>query len=78
MERQNFFAAGKNGGNYEGKVVIISYFHADIDLWINNIDIAKNPIRESKFVLEIFSDVSRAGWGISCAERRSYGWWRDE
>ncbi|XP_032668678.1 uncharacterized protein LOC116842918 [Odontomachus brunneus] len=50
---------------------------ADLTWWLK---IFSNPnqtnkIRSGKFVREIFSDASLNGWGASCGDLRTHGWW---
>lgn len=78
LERRKVLALRKHNANYEQKVHIDVCIHEDLDWWINNIDRANNPIREGKYVLEIFSDASLSGWGISCGGNYSHGWWSVE
>lgn len=50
----------------------------DFQWWKRNILTGSNPIRTQNYTLEIFSDVSRTGWGCSCNDIRSHGTWNEE
>lgn len=47
----------------------------DIKWWETHISWIINPIRNYEFQLEIFSDASLTGWGISCNTGKSHGHW---
>lgn len=37
-----------------------------------------NPIRDGKYLLEIYSDASLTGWGASCNGEKTGGFWDTE
>ena len=69
LERQKYLALLRNNGDYEGIMTISQSLVADLDWWEENIQSSRNPIRQQKFVLEIFSDASTTGWGQHAKEK---------
>ena len=50
----------------------------DLRWWQRNVSSLKNPIRHSKYHLEIYSDASLTGWGAYCEGESVFGHWKDE
>lgn len=57
---------------------ISSKLMPDICWWIRNLPNNINSIRESKYVLEIFTDAFNTGWGAYSNNDSSSGFWSDE
>lgn len=79
FEREKFLALVNNNEDYSAEMDISSHFQEDFRWWI---DIFSNPkqtnkIRSDRFVQEIFTDASLNGWGASCRDRRTHGWWSE-
>lgn len=78
FERQKFRALRLSGGNYNAKMQISPELASDFQWWLNNLPNAKNSIRFDVFQLEIFSDASKTGWGVSCQGKNTHGFWSEE
>ncbi|KAJ8912391.1 hypothetical protein NQ315_013457 [Exocentrus adspersus] len=59
-------------------MLIPKYLDNDLNWWINSLAVAKQNIKESSYVLEIFSDASPLAWGAHCNERKTHGFWSEE
>ncbi|KMQ87633.1 reverse transcriptase and recombinase [Lasius niger] len=75
LERIKYLALLKNNDDYERQMKIPSFLSADLDWWEGNIKNSINPIKQQKFELEIFSDVSTTGCGAACNGEVTYGAW---
>ncbi|PZC70555.1 hypothetical protein B5X24_HaOG215645 [Helicoverpa armigera] len=56
---------------------IPSHIRQDLLWWLNAVKNSVNPIRDEKYLLEIFSDASKTGWGVACRDETSNGQWSD-
>ena len=74
LERDKYHALLNNNNNFNKKMIVSREMKADIIWWINNVSITKNPIRESIYRIEIFSDASLSGWGVVCGKQKIHGW----
>ena len=70
-------ALQKNGGDFEARMNLPSSLREDYEWWKDNISEATNPIRQQKFVREIFSDASMTYWGAAWDENRARGFWKE-
>ncbi|KAG7309814.1 hypothetical protein JYU34_004322 [Plutella xylostella] len=77
FERIKYLALLKND-NYSSKLNIPRSIQGDLYWWLHNIDTATHPIRGNNFILEIFSDSSRTGWGAACGNDRASGRWTEQ
>lgn len=48
---------------------------SDFFWWKSHISDAVNTIKQQKYALEIFSDASLTGWGVTCNGETTYGAW---
>ncbi|XP_031331157.1 uncharacterized protein LOC116161828 isoform X1 [Photinus pyralis] len=76
LEREKYLALGTSG-NYNKEMDISSQVLKELQWWLSNLPCAINPIRLDVFSIEIFSDASLTGWGISCSSEKSRGFWSD-
>ncbi|KYN21158.1 hypothetical protein ALC57_06474 [Trachymyrmex cornetzi] len=74
LEREKFLALVNNNEDYTKFMRLPSHLQADFSSILNDIN-QSNGIRSGKFDREIFSDASLNGWGASCGELRTHGWW---
>lgn len=78
FEREKFIALKKSQGDFDKFMPLSTKLQFDF-LWsVNNISVKNDPIRSNSFVLEIFSDASRSGWGAACNDQKIHGWWSNE
>lgn len=75
MERQKFLALKKSDNNFDVGMKLSQEVKLELDWWKRNVLISKNPIRDSSFYSEIFSDASLTGWGAYCQGEKTHGWW---
>lgn len=75
LEREKFKALIINDYDFNKTMLIPSFLQGDLNWWLQNIPIAKNPIRQFRFEKEIFSDASLTGWGAHCNEENIGGFW---
>lgn len=77
FERQKFLALIKSGNYYSAKMNLPSDLIEDFAWWKNTLSNSeqKNFILSGNFVREIFLDASLSGWGASCGNRKTHGWW---
>lgn len=61
-------------------MAISSYLREDFEWWLNVFSDTKqsHSIRSDPFACVIFSDASLTGWGASCDDQRTHGWWGPE
>ena len=77
LERLKYLSLLKNNGDYDAIMSIPRRLATDFNWWEKTIGTARNPILQFKFVLEIFSDASRTGWGAACNGEVAYANWND-
>ncbi|XP_046605016.1 uncharacterized protein LOC124297748 [Neodiprion virginianus] len=77
FERAKYLTLRSNGGKYEGYMKVPETLSPDLTWWESKIESSINPIRDSNFTLEIFSDASLSGWGVFCKGERSHGHWNE-
>ncbi|XP_018360234.1 PREDICTED: uncharacterized protein LOC108759349, partial [Trachymyrmex cornetzi] len=77
FEREKFLALGSDYQNYDRRMVIPTYLKEDFEWWIRIFSNTRqaNTICTDLFRCEIYSDASITGWGASCGELHTHGWW---
>lgn len=75
FERQKFQALLANNNNYEGKMYLPKYLQSDFDWWKKSILTGFQPIQNSNFDFELFTDASLSGWGASLVNGKTNGSW---
>lgn len=75
IERYKYLALEKCQNNFDESMKISREIIRELDWWKRKILIINNPIRNSNFLLEIFSDSSLTGWGACLNNQRTRGWW---
>lgn len=77
FEREKFLALESYPMEYSRRMLIPAYLREDFDWWLNvfSDNSQSNSIRSDSFACEIFSDASLTGWGASCDNQRTHGWW---
>jgi hypothetical protein len=75
LEREKYLALRDSNEDYECLMSLSADSGADLLWWKNNIMVTSNPIRAGHYSLEIFSDASTTGWGVSCRGERASGFW---
>lgn len=78
LEKQKCFELNIHNNDFDSFMIINKECREDLQWWYNCIKIAKNPIRHYQFVIEIYSDASRSGWGIFCDGQVANGFWTNE
>lgn len=80
FEREKFLALESNAEDYEKQMPIPEYLKEDFEWWLRVLanENQCNRIRLSSYALEIFSDASLTGWGASCGDQRTHGWWASD
>lgn len=68
----------RDNDDYDQYINLPNYLNEDFNWWLKNIDVAKNPIRKENYYLEIFTDASLTGWGVSCLDETASGQWSNE
>lgn len=76
LERQKYLVLTKHQ-SYEAKFKPPASILPDLKWWLENINSTTFPLETSNFVLEIFTDASRTGWGAYCNNNRVNGGWKD-
>lgn len=79
FEREKFLALTQAEGSYSRKTSISPNLREDFLWWLK---ILSNPSQANRictgqYALEIFSDASLTGWGASCGNQQSHGWWTE-
>lgn len=74
MERTKYLALKEND-DYDQYITLPKILNDDFNWWLFNINICKNPIRTGNYQLEIYSDASLSGWGVSCSGQTASGQW---
>lgn len=75
FEREKCLALILNEGNYDAIMSLPKYLQEDIDWWLKNLKIGKNPIKTLSFKKGIYSDASLTGWGAHCDGTSTHGFW---
>lgn len=76
LERQKYLAL-KKYEDLEVKIKLTDVILPDLYWWKHNILSTNNFLRTDKsFVLEIFTDASKTGWGVFCNGKRANGRWK--
>ncbi|CAK1604429.1 unnamed protein product [Parnassius mnemosyne] len=78
LEREKHLALLKFHNNYNAKFTPSTDILPDLLWWSKYIYIYKNKIERPTFLLEIFSDGSKQGWGAFCNNVRTGGKWKTE
>ena len=78
LEREKFLALIATDGDYDRHMIIKSKLSKNLNWWKINSQIGINPIRTSKYALEISSDASLTGWDAYCNGKSANGWWNDK
>lgn len=77
LERAKFLALQQND-DYSTKIKLPKDILPDLRWWNTNITSSNNSLRtQDQFMLEIFSDASKTGWGAFCNGDRVNGGWKD-
>ncbi|XP_059062817.1 uncharacterized protein LOC131855559 [Achroia grisella] len=78
LERQKYLAL-KLHNSYDKQIKLTESMLPELEWWRKNIISSTNTLRpDENFVMEIFSDASRTGWGAFCNGARVNGSWTDE
>ena len=75
LERCKYLQLLKSNNNYDSYMNVPLHIHQDLLWWLNAIKNNVNPIRDERYLLEIFSDASKTGWGVACGEETANGRW---
>lgn len=78
VEREKYLALQKSNDNFDKPMCLSKSAIKDLNWWSLKIPGAVSPILKNRPVLEIFSDSSLSGWGVSCNNVKSHGWWNSE
>lgn len=78
LERNKYLSLKYNNNNYEVYTKLNHECKEDLRWWIKNVVNPHNPIRKNHYHLEIFSDASKTGWGVSCGTETASGVWSDD
>ena len=68
-------ALKENKGNFNSIITIDSDMKSDLEWWIENIELAYNPLSHGNPTMTIYSDASKRGWGVACNGTKSGGIW---
>lgn len=68
----------KQRDDYDQYMLLPDSLSEDFRWWLSNIDTCNASIRSSQYCLEIYSDASRTGWGISCSGKTASGRWSQD
>lgn len=77
FERTKFLCL-KQRDDYDQYISLPNSLSEDFSWWLSNIDTCSAPVRFGQYSLEIYSDASRTGWGISCADQTASGRWSQD
>ncbi|CAD6230766.1 GSCOCG00012196001-RA-CDS [Cotesia congregata] len=75
FEQQHYLELLKVNEDYDSIMKISTSLTSEFDWWLNNVLISKNPMRNSKFLITIYSDASTTGWGALSENQVVYGHW---
>lgn len=74
FEREKFLALNYSN-NYNKTMELADHIKPDLEWWSHNILESNSQFRNNDYLLEIFSDASRSGWGIACGNDTASGHW---
>ncbi|KAJ8914637.1 hypothetical protein NQ315_015375 [Exocentrus adspersus] len=75
FERNKYLALMASDGNYKSKMTLPSSLQPEYTWWLRNIVNAKRPLKQGKYLMEIFSDASPTGWGAVYNSEHTHGFW---
>lgn len=78
LEQEKFYALQRNNENFDDLMHISESMKEDLRWWKEQIYKAKNPIRDNKYRIEIYTDASLTGWGAVCRGEKAHGWWKNK
>lgn len=78
FERLKFLNLKRSNDDFEKFMDIPSSLDSDLDWWDKAIVFPTCKIKVDTFCIEIFSDASTTGWGISCGSKKASGLWNDD
>jgi len=78
FERERLCALEANRNNFDAIMALSTELEENFTWWKKNILSASAPMAEPIYDLEIFSDASLTGWGVSCENQCSHGYWKAE
>lgn len=64
-----------SNSNYDKTMTLFQKIRPDLLWWRNAIPLANNSIILIKIHIEIFSDASLSGWGVTANGLHSHGFW---
>lgn len=64
--------------DYDDYMTLPLHLQSDLKWWLSTVTTSVNPLRDDKYVMEIFSDASKKGWGAACGEETASGQWNSE
>ena len=65
LEREKITGLKYHKGNFDGKIILFAKGKAEIQWWINNIEISYHHINMPNPDITIYTDANRTGWGIT-------------
>lgn len=78
LERHRYLSLKKHNDDYEYKIRTPSWCIPDLKWWKSNIYSSVGNIRKYKYSLHIYSDASLTGYGASCNQEVTHGFWTTE
>lgn len=78
LEKQKCIELINHNNDFDSLININVECKKDLQWWHNCIKMAKNPIKNCQFEVEIYSDASGIGWGIFCDGQVANGFWTEE
>lgn len=75
FEHCKYKALKQCSGNYDHTLKINKDLHDDFSWWIANLPSSELSLVETPYVLTIFTDASNSGWGASCKNKSTWGFW---
>lgn len=74
LEREKYLALG-NSNNYNKRMYLRPHLAQDLRWWRDNINSSMSPMHRNDYLLEIYTDASRSGWGAVCKSEVGSGSW---
>lgn len=78
LERVKYLALKYNNDNYDAYISLNDDCKQDLMWWAKSIETGVSPIRKNRYKLEIYTDSSSRGWGVSCGSKTASGLWTTE
>lgn len=77
LERQKYLSLRRSSGNYSTVISVSRRIRTELHWWLGNIKYSFSSLNCPNYKFEIFSDASKTGWGATCKNAITRGFWNN-